>query len=71
MRVMTDLAAILRDPALVPNSGQIACPTCTESVSVISGRNAAGEPTVDVTHPQPPCAGFRAFVQRLWQRHGN
>lgn len=65
---MNDLEAILRNAALA-TSDRIQCPTCPEMVSVISGRNAAGEATVDVTHPQPPCPGFRAFVERLFARH--
>lgn len=62
---MTDLEAIMRDPTLA-TSDRIACPTCPEMISILVGRDSDGNPTVDITHPQPPCSDFRAFVQRLF-----
>jgi hypothetical protein len=67
---MNDLEAIMRDPTLA-TSDRIACPACDEMISILVGRNAAGEPTVDITHPQPPCSDFRKFVERLFARHRN
>jgi hypothetical protein len=67
---VSDLEALLRDPKLA-TSDPIACPHCTAMISILVGRNADGETTVDVTHPQPPCREFRLFVDRLFGRHRN
>lgn len=54
------------DGSLVFNEGEQPCPGCCE---VVTFKVCNGGMSVDVLHPEPPCAPFREFVERLQSAH--
>lgn len=49
--------------------GSQQCPGCGETITFKTGTDANGNATLDVSHPQPPCSEFRAFIERLFTEH--
>lgn len=57
---MTELAELLEQ-----GDSEQECPGCGKTIRFRVGGSSLG-PTLDVSHPQPPCDAFRAFVERLF-----
>jgi hypothetical protein len=52
--------------ALLLDGSEQSCPACRAPLTFWRSPDGL---TVELTHPVPPCAEFRAFVARLVERH--